>query len=58
MKNNQSPIPDADLEPRGLAKDFANYAELERERRRNSYGDFEPRIFDEAVELVLQKLRP
>jgi len=57
MKNEKSPAPDADLEPRGLAKDFAVYAELERERRRNSYDDFEPRVFDEAVALVLQKLR-
>jgi len=57
MKKPQSPVPDADLEPRGLAKDFAIYAELERERRRNSYDDFEPRVFDEAVTLVLQKLR-
>ncbi len=57
MKKTQLPTPDADLEPRGLARDFAVYADLERERRRNSYDDFEPQVFDEAVALVLQKLR-
>ena len=57
MAKTPSPVPTEDPEPRGLAKDFAAYAELERERRRNSYDDFDPRRFDEAVALVLQKLR-
>ena len=57
MTKSQTPRPIKDPEPRGLAKDFAIYAELERERRRNSYDNFDPRIFDEAVTLVLGKLR-
>ena len=41
----------------GPAKDFAAFAELEYERRRNSDTDFDPEVFREAVELVLGKLR-
>lgn len=41
----------------GPAKDFANFIELELERRRSSDKDFDPDLFDEAVELVLRKLR-
>ena len=56
MKNEKSPAPDDDHEPRGLAKDFAAFAELEYERRRNADQDFDPVAFHEAVELVLGKL--
>jgi len=45
------------VELRGLAKDFGVYAELEHERRRNSYDDFDAELFAEAVELVKKKLR-
>jgi hypothetical protein len=41
----------------GPAKDFAGFIELELERRRSSDKDFDPDLFDEAVELVLDKLR-
>ena len=40
----------------GPAKDFAAFAELEYERRRNADQDFDPVSFHEAVELVLGKL--
>ena len=41
----------------GPAKDFAAFAELEYERRRNSDKDFDQNVFREAVELILSKLR-
>jgi hypothetical protein len=41
----------------GPAKDFRAFIELEFERRRSSQKDFDPELFDEAVELVLDKLR-
>ena len=41
----------------GPAKDFRAFIELELERRRSSQIDFDPELFDEAVELVLDKLR-
>lgn len=41
----------------GPGKDFAAFAELERERRRSSLKDFDPELFEEAVALVLGKLR-
>jgi hypothetical protein len=41
----------------GPAKDFRGFIELELERRRSSDKDFDPELFDEAVELVLDKLR-
>ena len=44
-------------EPVGPARDFAAFCELERERRRNSDDDFDPDLFDQAVALVLAKLR-
>ena len=49
-----------DPDPReltGPAKDFGTFIELEHERRRSSDKDFDPELFDEAVELVLDKLR-
>lgn len=49
--------PPADDESRGLARDFAGYAELEHERRRNSFDDFDAELFAEAVQMVKKKLR-
>lgn len=61
MANEHDPKADANadgsVETRGLAKDFSVYAELEFERRRNSFDDFDSEIFSEAVELVKKKLR-
>jgi len=61
------PVPDAtpapatsamaDDESRGLARDFAGYAELEHERRRNSFDDFDAELFAEAVQMVKKKLQ-
>ncbi|MEA3291972.1 MAG: hypothetical protein U9Q71_06710 [Pseudomonadota bacterium] len=41
----------------GPAKDFADFAELEYERRRNSDPNFDPDSFHDAVALVLSQLR-
>ena len=49
--------PADDDESRGLARDFAAFAELEHERRRNSFDDFDPELFAEAVQMVKDKLR-
>jgi hypothetical protein len=54
---NRQPPPIEHVELRGLARDFAAYAELERERRRNSFDDFDPDLFEDAVALVMKKLR-
>ena len=39
------------------AKEFLNYCEAERERRLNSGETFDQEIFDEAVEMVMRRLR-
>ena len=49
--------PADDDESRGLARDFSAFAELEHERRRNSFDDFDPELFAEAVQMVKDKLR-
>ena len=55
---DESPPPaEENVEVRGLARDFGAYAELEYERRRNSFDDFDPELFAEAVDLVKKKLR-
>ncbi len=41
----------------GPAREFALYSLAERERREDSDPDFDPRLFDDAVELVLDRLR-
>ena len=41
----------------GSAREFLNYCNAERERRLNSGDDFNQEAFDEAVELVLRRLR-
>jgi hypothetical protein len=41
----------------GPAKDFMGFIDLELERRRNSDQAFDPALFEEAVDLVLAKLR-
>jgi hypothetical protein len=41
----------------GPAKDFRTFVELEFERRRSSQKDFDAGLFDDAVDLVLDKLR-
>lgn len=57
MSNEKAPQPEDNVETRGLARDFSAYAELEYERLRNSFDDFDPEMFREAVELVKKKLR-
>jgi len=52
-----TPPAEENVEVRGLARDFGAYAELEYERRRNSFDDFDPDLFAEAVDLVKKKLR-
>ena len=49
------PIPQ-ETERQGPAQDFALFAELEFERRRNSQKDFDAETFRQAVELVLRRL--
>lgn len=39
------------------AREFLTYCEAERERRLNSGEAFDPQGFDEAVEIVVRKLR-
>jgi hypothetical protein len=39
------------------AREFLDYCEAERERRRNSGESFDEAAFDQAVEMVLGKLR-
>jgi len=55
--NKKLVLVEENVEVRGLARDFGAYAELEYERRRNSFDDFDPELFSEAVELVKKKLR-
>ncbi|MCB1866684.1 MAG: hypothetical protein KDG50_14795 [Chromatiales bacterium] len=38
------------------AQKFSEYAAAERERRENADDDFDPQLYDAAVELVLNKL--
>ena len=49
------PVPQ-ETERQGPAQDFALFAELEFERRRNSQKDFDAETFRQAVELVLRRL--
>ena len=39
------------------AQEFLSYSEAERERRLNSGEEFDQEAFDEAVEMVLRRLR-
>ena len=39
------------------AREFSAYCNAERERRRNSGETFDEKAFDEAVEMVMRKLR-
>jgi hypothetical protein len=58
IEQPDAPAPQGQPEPRppGPARDFAAFCELDRERRRNSDDGFDPRLFDEAVALVLGRL--
>jgi hypothetical protein len=47
----------AEIEPLGPARDFANFIALELEHRRSAQRDFDPKLFAEAVALVLAKLK-
>jgi hypothetical protein len=50
--------PSSDAEDLGVsAREFLTYCAAERERKLNSGEDFDEQAFDEAVELVLRKLR-
>ena len=52
-----APLTHSDTKERvGPARDFAAFSELELERRRNSYPDFDPELFRDAVALVLGKI--
>jgi hypothetical protein len=41
---------------KGPAKDFVAFCETERAHRRNADPNFDTRLFDEAVKLVLDRL--
>jgi hypothetical protein len=43
--------------PGASAREFLAYCEAERERRLNSGEAFDPEAFDQAIEMVLSKLR-
>jgi hypothetical protein len=56
--SREAPVPRPDAQKvSGPAKDFSNFIELELERRRSSDTEFDLGLFEEAVELVLHKLR-
>jgi hypothetical protein len=56
MSTSEEPRP-LSLHRSQLAADaFTEYCDSERERRRNTGEGFDPALFDETVELVLQKL--
>ncbi len=40
----------------GTAHEFAEFCKRERQRRANMEGDFDPTLFDEAVDYVWHKL--
>lgn len=44
-------------DPGASAREFSAYCNAERERRRNSGETFDEKVFDEAVETVMRKLR-
>ena len=52
---NQPPLASDDLQ--GTAREFLEYCEEERERRRDSGEAFDEDLYQEAVELVLRRLR-
>lgn len=54
--SDQTPSSTMD-DPGASAKEFLAYSDAERERRLNSGEAFDQQAFDEAVELVLRKLR-
>lgn len=41
----------------GPARDFRDFIELEFERRRSSQKDFDAKLFHEAVELAMKKIK-
>jgi hypothetical protein len=41
---------------KGPAKEFIAFCETERAHRRNADPDFDPRLFDDAMRLVLERL--
>ncbi len=49
-----SHTPDAQLT--GTAREFAVFCKGERQRRANAEGDFDPVLFDAAVDYVLRQL--
>lgn len=48
------PMPDSQLT--GTAREFAEFCKREYQRRNNAGGDFDPVLFDEAVDYILRKL--
>ena len=51
---NQPPL-DSD-DPQGTAREFLDYCEEERERRRDSGEAFDEALYQEAVDMVLRRL--
>lgn len=52
---NQPPLDSDDLQ--GTAREFLEYCEEERERRRDSGAAFDEVLYQEAVDMVLRRLR-
>jgi len=48
------PLPNSPLT--GTTREFAEFAKRERQRRRNIETEFDPELFDAAVEYILHKL--
>lgn len=43
--------------PKRAREAFVEYSTAERQRRQDSGADFDPGLFDEAVELIVRKLK-
>jgi hypothetical protein len=54
--STKNPKPFSKSRLRGPARDFAEYCELEKERRQNSGEAFDADTYDRAVDLVLRRL--
>lgn len=57
MPERESTQKQVTANPMGPARDFSNFIELEFERRRSSQKDFDAALFEQAVALVLDKLK-
>ncbi len=57
MSSSETARPLSLHHPKQATEAFADYRNIERERRRNSGEEFDPALFEEAAELVMRKLQ-